>query len=62
MICQDHCIIISKGSQSQSTYLVPMSIIMSSPTEGRIKEELVVRGNLSTGSTKGNGVAVSLIS
>lgn len=62
LICQDHCIIISKGSQSQPTYFVSMSIIMSSPTENRIKEGLFVRGNLNTGSNKGNGVGVGLIS
>lgn len=39
-----------------------MSIIMSSPTENRIKEGLFVRGNLNTGSNKGNGVGVGLIS
>lgn len=62
LICQDHCIIISKGSQSQPTYFVSMSIIMSSPTENCIKERLFVRGNLNTGSNKGNGVGVGLIS
>ena len=39
-----------------------MSIIMSSPTENRIKEGLFVRGNLNTGSNKGNGIGVGLIS
>lgn len=62
MICQDHCIIISKDSQYQPTYLVPMSIMMSSLTESSIVEGLVVRGNLNTGSNKGNGICVGLIS